>query len=706
MSAAIRLLLFVTPLVWGALIGVAYAGVVRVDPVFSDRMVVQRDTPVRVWGTAESVAAVRVTVAGQSGVSRVDADGGWMVELPPLPATPVGAEAESIAVDMRGGEGEPWVRAAAYTDVLFGDVWVASGQSNMAWPLSRSSGAEDVLARLESDGSFGARIRVFTSARRSASEPMGETERASREGWAELRGEAASSFSGVAAHFALSLREHTDIPLGLIGTYWGGTRAEFWTPGAALAALDLPDTTPAAAGPVWAARTARGVAEPEREAALYERQMRELFSEVPTRFATQPTDGPGWSSVVVPGAWSGELEAVDGVRWYRRTVVLPEAWRGAALTLRLGRIDDFDQTYVNGELVGATLIDVPRAHTAERVYRVPGGLTAGRELTIAVRVIDHWRGGGFTSAAGALRLSPAESAGADATMPLAGPWRAAFEYRLTDDPGAALPPGALEDALRGGRPEPSSLWNGMVHSLTRLGISGVLWYQGEAHRNNPRGYGRLFSGMIESWRDAWSERGPARPAHLGGATFPFYFVQLAGFLEERAEPGESGLAEVRELQRGALALPATGMATAVDLGDAEDIHPRDKRGVGRRLALWALAREYGVGVVPSGPLPKDHRVHGSRVIVGFDHGAGLGTSDGSGRVSGVAIRGARGPWRWANAGVHGDELVCWHPEVRVPAAVRYAWADNPAGANLINGAGLPASPFELTLSRERGEMDR
>ena len=292
---------------------------------------------------------------------------------------------------------------------------------------------------------------------------------------------------------------------------------------------------------------------------------------------------------------------------------------------------------------------------------------------IAVRVFDHYGGGGFSGSAAEMTLGPA----AGAPQSLAGAW----EYRVERE----LPPSAPDFATQPRYPSPDNpnsptvLYGAMIAPLTPLAIRGAIWYQGESNAGAAFQYRTLFPAMIRDWRKAW-----------GRGDFPFLFVQLANYMARAAEPGESAWAELREAQTRTLSVPHTGMAVAIDIGEAGDIHPKNKEDVGARLARWALADTYGQAVVKSGPLFDTLALEGSAVRVRFRHAAGLKADGGAPR--GFAIAGADRQWRWAEARVDGETVVVSSPAVPQPVAVRYAWADNP-DATLRNGEGLPASPF-------------
>jgi sialate O-acetylesterase len=363
---------------------------------------------------------------------------------------------------------------------------------------------------------------------------------------------------------------------------------------------------------------------------------------------------------------------IDGAVWFRKELDLPASWAGKDLVLNLPPIDDLDTTYFNGTKVGATGRETPNSYMVPRKYVVPGSLVRAGRNVIAVRVFDSAGEGGF-SRGGAMSIGPA---GAEA-IALGGVW----DYKVEQ----ALEP---KHPDWGSRPEavgvsnqnnPSVLYNAMIAPLVMFAIRGVIWYQGESNAGRAHQYRTLFPTMIRDWRSAW------------GANFPFYFVQLANWHAHKAEPDESDWAELREAQMMTLREPQTGMAVTIDIGDENDIHPRNKLDVGRRLAAWALAGQYNQKVIPSGPLFESYIVKGNEVRIRFKYADGLKTIDG-GPVKGFALAGEDHKFVWADARIEGETVIVSSPKISKPVAVRYGWADNPI-ANLYNKAGLPASPF-------------
>jgi sialate O-acetylesterase len=381
-----------------------------------------------------------------------------------------------------------------------------------------------------------------------------------------------------------------------------------------------------------------------------------------------------WQKMDLPKQFEAAGLMIDGAVWFRREVVVPETWTGSDLVLNLTAIDDYDITYFNGKKIGSTGRETPDSYQVPRMYVVPGSLVHGGTNVIAVRVFDRAGEGGFGSAGEMSLRSPK----LDLSRPIS--LRGSWDYKVE----LALEPKHVD---WGTRPEPvgatnqnspSVLYNAMLAPLVPFAIRGAIWYQGESNAGRAYQYRTLFPIMIRDWRRAW------------GHAFPFYFVQLANWRPRKEQPDESDWAELREAQFMTLREPQTGMAVAIDIG-GEDLHPRNKLDVGRRLAAWALADVYGEKVDPSGPLFDGFSIEGDKIRIKFKHALGLKTNDGA-AVKGFVIAGDDRKFVWAEARIEGRSVVVSSPSISKPVAVRYAWADNPA-VNLYNKAGLPASPF-------------
>jgi sialate O-acetylesterase len=630
---------------------------VKVDALIGDHMIVQRDRPVRVAGTAAPGEGVTATLAAGKATTKADANGRWTLSLPAL------AAGGPFTLRIKGAN------VLTFTDVWAGEVWVASGQSNMELPLQRTKGGADAAAL----GCSG--LRLFTVANPPAAAP------ATKVGgeWRACDAASAVGFSAAAFHFGREVHRALGVPVGIVQASVGGTPAEAWTPREALRAE-------ATLAPMVEALD-RAMA----DSALHDELTKKLAAWEAKNFHQDQANrgeklgyaragGGRWSTMEIPQLWETAGLTVDGAIWFRREVTVPETWAGAELALSLGAIDDFDVTYWNGERVGATGAETPMYWSAPRRYVVPARLVKAGRNVIAVRVFDHFGNGGFAGTPAQVNLKRTTADGEPA-LPLAGTWSYKIERKLkpavadwntrpkllgTDDPAS-----------------PTVLWNAMVAPLAGTPIAGVIWYQGESNVERAAQYRTLFPIMIRGWRAAW-----------GDPKLPFLFVQLPNFKEPdvKLPLGESAWADLREAQALALREARTAMAVTVDIGDAHDIHPREKQEVGRRLALAALKAVYGRDVIASGPLFAAAIRDGATIKVRFTNVAsGLTTSDGA-PPKGFLIAAADRVWKRADARIEGGAVIVSSAEVAEPVAVRYGWANDPA-ATLRNQADFPAAPF-------------
>ena len=629
---------------------------VRLPAIVSDNMVLQQGTKVRIWGNATAGERVIVTFQNKSSEAVADVQGRWQVFIGPLKSS---GPAELI---VKG------TNTLTIKNVLVGEVWLCSGQSNMEWPLANTIGATETLAQANYP-----EIRMFRVEHHTSAEPLADLEGH----WIVTTPDEAAHFTAVGYFFGRELYQRLKVPIGLINSSWGGTPAEAWTSHDALASS--PDLKPI----LDRYQSSLNMAPQAKEAyaqALAQWEEKNLYIDAGNKgealgYADPATSTADWSKMDLPQQFETAGMLIDGAVWFRRVLELPESWAGKDLVLNLTPIDDQDVTYFNGKKVGSIGRETPNSYMVPRKYVVPGSLVQGGKNVIAVRVFDSAGEGGF-SRGGAMSIAPKGAAESE-VISLRGAW----DYKVE----LALEP---KHPDWGSRPEavgvsnqnnPSVLYNAMIAPIVPFAIRGAIWYQGESNAGRAYQYRTLFPLMIRNWRSAW------------GHDFPFYFVQLANWHANKAEPDESDWAELREAQTMTLREPQTGMAVTIDIGDENDIHPRNKLDVGRRLAAWALAGTYDQKVVPSGPLYDSFKIDGDKIRIRFKHGAGLKASDG-GPLKGFAIAGEDRRFVWAEARVDGDTVIVSSPKVMKPVAVRYGWADNPI-ANLYNSAGFPASPF-------------
>lgn len=372
-----------------------------------------------------------------------------------------------------------------------------------------------------------------------------------------------------------------------------------------------------------------------------------------------------WKTMEVPGLMQEQgLKGFNGIVWFRKTIEIPAKWEGKELTLNVGVIDDNDFTYFNGVQVGHT-----EGWMTPRSYKIPKELVKSGKAVIAVRVMDTGGAGGINGSPESISLHCSQSD----VIPLAGDWKYQVSLNIKDIP--QMPVNTANEPNI-----PGFLFNAMLNPLIPYSIKGAIWYQGEANTGQAYQYRELMPLMIKDWRDHW------------GYDFPFYMVQLASFTAQQTAPVDATWAELREAQTRTLHLENTGMAVTIDIGDAFDIHPKNKQEVGRRLALAARAQTYGEKISYSGPMYDTYQIEGNKIRIYFKHtDGGLKTLNNE-VIKGFTIAGIDHKFYWANAVIEGNTIVVSSPEVTFPIAVRYAWADNPI-CNLYNGANLPASPF-------------
>ena len=623
--------------------------------LFTTNAILQRDRPVPIWGWSTPGETVTVKFARQKKTAVAGTDGKWRVTLDPLPAT---SKARELTVT--SGQQPP----VSIQNVLVGDVWLCSGQSNMEWPVASSHNAPQEIARAKYP-----RIRLFTVPAKALLEPQADV----NSSWQVCAPATVEKFSAVGYFFGRELSKKLKVPIGLINSSWGGTRVEAWT------SRDALRTHPITRGEIdtfekWQQTPEGRAAQAQQQIAVTDQELwaQSLGKADPGNlgygqgWADRDFDDRTWPEMSIPSGWQTQGHNFSGVFWFRRTVEIPADWAGQDLVLHLGAADKADTTYFNNVQIGAIGFEIKSSWNTPRVYRIPGQLVQPGRNVISSRVYSNVYQGGLIGPAETMQLRCGT-----ATIPLAGLWRFQIEHNF-----GFTQPGIF--AAGPGNPNTTYiLYNSMISPLAPAALRGVIWYQGESNAGQPQLYRDLFPLLIIDWRRTFEQ------AHL-----PFFYVELANYMAEQKTPVETGWAELREAQTFALHLPATGLASAIDVGDATDIHPKNKQTVGKRLALAALGQIYGHPVVSAGPRYKSHRIEGDTVRIEFDH-----VADGliaNGPLKGFAVASTdKKRFDWAEAQIDGATVVV---KGRAPVAVRYAWANNPIG-NLYNSAGLPATPF-------------
>ena len=651
-----------TWLAMGALMASVASADVTLPHIFSSHMVLQQHKPIPVWGKADPGEAVAVTFAGQTAKTVADAKGDWTLKLQPIEAK---ADQAGQTLTVTGKN------TLSFVDVLVGEVWVCSGQSNTQMTVRSTLNSATEIAQATYP-----QIRLFTVPNVIATTPQNDCEGE----WQLCSPDTVASFSALGFYFGRDLHQQLKVPVGLIHSSWGGTVAEAWTSDPALRAK-LPEFTQALDALAAPGETAQQALETyktkvaQRQAALPVLYAMEEDLTSAAKIAATDFDDSKWKTMALPTDWESQgLPDVDGIVWFRKTIDIPAAWAGKNIIVRPGSIDEVDYAWFNGVRVGGkgnlragetSFWNVPRE------YQVPGANVKAGKNVIAIRVLDALGQGGLRGPANTMFVELAD--GSDkTTIPLTGEWRYFAEFILPIAPPNPVDPN-----------KPSVLYNAMISPLIPYAIQGAIWYQGESNADRAKQYQTLLPTMITDWRTRWNQ-----------GDFTFLIVQLANFMERTNEPTQSGWAELREAQYlTTTALPKVGLAVAIDIGEEKDIHPRNKQDAGLRLALAARAIAYGQDIAFSGPVFQSMAVKDAKAELSFLHtDKGLVVKGIFSDLKGFALAGADGKFVWAHAKIDGDKVVVWADEVAKPVAVRYGWANNPQ-CNLYNGAGLPAVPF-------------
>lgn len=623
---------------------------VRLPAIISDNMVLQQNSEVAIWGWAQpdetvTVSHVWETCCQVNQTVQAGDDGRWQVML----KTPGPGGPHTLTVK---GNNEITIN-----NILMGEVWFCSGQSNMEWPASMIDNAEKEIASADYP-----KIRFFRVDNATALSPLTDCSGQ----WKICTPDTAPFFSAIGFLFSRIIHTELNVPVGMIGTYWGGTPAEAWTKRQVLqrqfpefeAQLKQVDEeknrNPLTNTQIW---------EIKRN---WNEQILQADPGVAGNWQSQTLDESDWQDMPVPALWNAdELDKFDGIIWHRKTVDLPPDWAAKELILELGPIDDADTTWFNGSQIGET-----DGWQINRKYTVPAGLAKSGQNLLAIKVVDNQGGGGLYGQPEQVKIYPKDQP--DKAVGLAGNWKSKIAISYMDLPG-------YRDIKPIDQNMPTVLYNAMIAPLIPYSVRGALWYQGESNCGRQEQYKRLIPAMVQNWRDDW-----------GRGDFPFYYVQIAPY--DYGNPDDPMSALLREAQMHTLSFKNSGMAVTMDIGNPKDIHPRNKLDVAKRLSLWALAKDYGrTDIVYSGPLYREMKIEGGKIRLFFDH-VGSGLMSKGGPLTHFTIAGEDRKFVLAKAVIDGDTIMVSAEGVKNPVAVRYAFT-NAAQPNLFNKEGLPASSF-------------
>lgn len=615
---------------------------IKMPVIFQSNMVFQRDKEISIWGFANAGEKVEINFDNQRYNAITKKDKKWLIKIPP---------------HLAGGPYELKIRGATNSillkNILFGDVWICGGQSNMQYTLDQIGYKFTDTSKANYNN-----LRLFTSSIDMDYVPKEDLAGGT---WKEGSPENLKYFSAVAYFFGKVLQDSLHVPIGLISDNLGATSVETWMSREALKMF--PQFKNYYKEYLAPAKSFKQItADFEKMKPAWETKYYLKGKGIDEKWYLPETDVTDWKSTEVPGWWEEKGDTdFDGAMWYRKNFDMPFGFKGDTFNLQLNQIDDYDIVWINGRKIGEGF-----GNLNWRNYKIASTILKPENNVLVVRVFDAGGRGGMYS--NAIWGNPV----------LLGKWK----YK----------PGFEIDASKFPKPlvvnaspfsSPVVLFNGNIAPLRLLSVKGVIWYQGESNANRADEYKGLFPAMINDWRQNFSQ-----------GDIPFLFVQLANYMQEADVPAESEWAELREAQALALRLPNTGMATAIDIGEANDIHPKNKQEVGKRLALTALKVAYKKNIVSAGPAYESVVFAGDSAIIHFSNSAGnLITKDKYGYIRGFAMAGEDRKFHWAKAYIKYNTVIVSSAEVSKPAAVRYGWSDNPGAIDLYNDIGLPAIPF-------------
>lgn len=616
---------------------------IAVSNIFADNMVLQRNTPIPVWGTAKANEKIEVKFNTQIKKTKADKNGKWIIRL---------------NNETAGGPYNLTIKASntiQIKNVLVGEVWICSGQSNMEMPVGKQkewsvSNFEEVTAA--ANYPMIRQIKIM-----NAISSLPETDFNSS-GWEICAPSTVGEFTAVGYFFAKSIHEKLKIPIGLINASWGGTNIETWISREGFESSDefkeMIAQMPKVNLDSISKLKVKGF--DKRIEAL---QGGKINAASAVNFKESTFDDSKWPELDTPELWESQsLGEFDGVVWLRKSIIVSANDGNKEAILELAQVDDEDITYLNGVKIGSM-----NRYDSKRKYAIPSGILKEGINVIAVRVVDNGGAGGIYGEAADLKLTIGYT-----IIPLNGKWKFQIE---------SIKSATNENSL------PSLCYNAMINPLIPFAFQGVLWYQGESNAPRAYQYRKAFPLMINDWRQKWNK-----------PNFPFYFVQLATYKTTGNSNEGCDWAELQEAQTLTLKVPNTGMAVTTDIGNPWDIHPGNKQDVGKRLAALALNNTYNIPMVCNGPMYKSMEISGNKIIVSFENiGTGLSTPNKYGYIYGFEIAGEDQIFHFAKGFIKDNKIILSSEEVANPIAVHFSWIGNAVESNLFNKEGFPAVPF-------------
>ena len=596
-------------------------GKVRLPKLISDCMVLQRDVDLKLWGWADAGTKVTVRFNGNYFETETDANGEWQVVLPPQKA---------------GGPYLLEVNEMVIRDVLVGDVWLCSGQSNQETPIHRLT---EMFPEINVSNNH--MIRHYKVPTQDSKEYLQE-EIAGNAQWHSGVASEVMNWTALAYFYAVEAYEKTGVPQGMLVSSLGGSAIESWIGQEHL--KEFPQLLL------------------DKEALNGFEQAKKDKGE--GKWNQWDWDDSDWKTMQIPGTWRENGLNVRGTVWMRKDFEIPESMEGRHAKLSMGTLVHNDAVFVNGVYVGSTGYEYP-----PRRYQIPAGVLRKGKNTIAVRLNAPAGNGEF------IKDKPYKIIGDAAEIDLTGSWK----YKVGLDMDDVTP---YAERLKNRNNVGSGLYNGMIYPIRNYQVRGTIWYQGESNAGNTSRYAELVSSLITNWRELWNM-----------PEMPFLLMQLPNFMQKHDKPTDSGWARIREAQLQAFkTIPNTALAVTYDVGEWNDIHPLNKKDMAKRLFLGARKVVYGEKLVYAGPVYKDMKVEGNKIIITFTE-TGRGLMAKGGILKHFAIAGEDRQFVWADAVIRGNKVIVSSKDVKQPVAVRYAWSDNPEDANLCNKEGLLASPF-------------